>query len=265
MCSFNILLLLALTLLLGVSRGYETITHEGNLHHIFLDEHNTSNLLISGVNVIFQFQNGSLANIVHRLSTYCMHKNLTDLLETDNVPRVFRGMMFNGQNHVLFCGSVQNSPCSIHNVSDISNFRTLSSDCRPVNIVSGRPSLVIDVKTLRPSLHIFAAISRNGSTSNEIFSHQTIDQNRIGRCNTSINISPNRFEKYFIKPYNYFEFIFGFNNDDFLYVLRNTPTSDSREAYISQMCKRHVYLFSYMEAKLRLQALILKAFFVCTS
>lgn len=90
MCLFNtcILMLLALTLLLGVSKGYQTLTHDGNLHQIFLDKHN---LLIASVCIIFQFQNGLLSseNIVHPLNTSCIGKNCTHLLETDMLLEYF--------------------------------------------------------------------------------------------------------------------------------------------------------------------------------
>lgn len=67
------------------------------------------------------------------------------------------------------------------------------------------------------------------------------------RCNACFLEEPTRnTTKYISKPYNYFEFVFGFQSNAYLCILRNTLTSDGR---VSQICK--YCLYSYMEAKLQ--------------
>lgn len=233
----------------SASFGIQVFKHEGLLHNFVAEDNGV--IFVAGENVFIQFTNASLSSerIAHRLNTSSLCYNCTNYSETNNIPTVLWDIKIREKSYVLFCGSHKRVPCTLHNASDISNFWTVLWNEDPINIVNGRSSVVVSFKTTTNNLYFLTATpqAENQTSDEAVFTLNKLSNRTLDFNKSSITFQSSR--NIFSKSNHNFNFTFGFETGQFVYVLRSTLNPDGRVAYISQMCQKDIYFRSYIEAK----------------
>lgn len=240
---------------LPVSRSWEVFVNDGPLYNLVIT--GVSDVIIGGENVILQFQNESLSadSLVRSVNTSSVN---SDIQESPSViPALFQLQTFSDSSYLIFCGSDINSPCCLHNLTDISQFWPIVNGGQATNFVSGRPSVMVQTRSSnlykRYYMYFLVAVppENNGKSSGYTFSMRKLDFSKfIANRLLQLDYEKSHITYLYAQPNVCFNFNIGFESDDNTYILRNTVTENGNTAYISQSCKTDPYFRSYIEASL---------------
>ena len=238
----------------SISHGVEVFPYNRPLQSIVV---NDGRVLIGGENVILNFEDETLKpeSLVNVVNTSCKTIDCDEVLGSNNVPTVFQIVSFARARFLLFCGSNEESYCSLYNSTTVLQSWPVVENGFNTNLSNGRRTIMVRKRDRRGRLSFVTAVPSDGNaeSSKPTFSARVFQYRHFNTDSTSISLMYERksITYLYAEPDFRFDFIYGFeasaDEHNSTYVLRNTQTNDGNTAYISQICNEDIYFRSYME------------------